>query len=120
MRPVKARVGNYIYEIAWQEGRLDDDAGHSSFGVHDPVALRITIRSDSNEAVQRQTLLHELLHACWYASAGHAIAQAFADDGLRKDVDMEEIFVQCIEGPLHGVLTNNPKLLGWLTDREVD
>lgn len=119
-RPTKAKIGNYIYAIEWHEGRLDDENGHSSFGTHDPVQLNISIRADAAEYVQRQTLLHELLHACWYVSAGHAVAEAFANEALRKDTDVEEIFVQLVEGPLLGVLMNNPRLLAWLTDSDVD
>lgn len=119
-RPVKVRISNYIYEIEWHEGRLDDENGHSSFGTHDPVQLKISIRADAADSVQRQTMLHELLHACWYVSPGHAIAETFSNEGLRKDADIEEIFVQCVEAPLLGVLTNNPRLLAWLTDTEVE
>ncbi len=47
--------------------------GLKLYGSTHPATQRIFISSRSNKRVQQDTLIHELLHAVWFASGLHAV-----------------------------------------------
>jgi Zn-dependent peptidase ImmA (M78 family) len=70
--------------------------------------LTIFIASWVHPRLQRETLLHELMHACVFGAASDSIP---ADD-----TDHEEHFVSGLDAPLLATLRDNPDLVRYLTE----
>ena len=98
-KPVKAKVGPWVFRIDWANDDLLD--AHGGDGLCEATKLVITVRSTLVEGVQRTILMHELLHAC----------VAFGDETVIKD---EESAVDRIAVPLVAMLHDNPPLAAWL------
>ena len=111
-RPESLRIGPFTYTVAWPEHVLDVD----KFGAEDEtletlsarvdhVSLTIFIASFMARAVQRKSLLHEVIHACNWIS-GH------------DDTSSEEQFVRALAFPLLDVLRDNPPLVAFLVESD--
>jgi hypothetical protein len=71
-------------------------------------SLTITLKPDMPRELERETLLHEILHAC-YATAGLPLDHAKPDD-------IEEVSVTALSPWLLVILRANPDLVAYLTD----
>lgn len=74
------------------------------FGECDNCLGEIRIRADLDPVKQANTLLHEVLHACWYV--------ANVDDG-----DNQERTVTALANILTQVWRDNPELVAFLAER---
>ena len=113
-RPSKIRVGwqtyhvTYFPEKKWIEDHSDYDRG-ITYNSKGTIDLRLAIEGvPYNEASLRETLLHELVHACFHVSR-------IDFDNLKKHTDLEEHVAGRLPGPLLAVLRDNPNVLEYLT-----
>ena len=67
---------------------------------------RIEIRTHQSPAEERDTLLHEVMHAVLYTQ------------GREGGGKTEELYVRALATGMLGVLKDNPRLAAWLTDHK--
>lgn len=99
LMPKAVKVGPYTYRIAVTPDI--DEFGHTANDAH-----RIAINVDQSAVSMKDTLLHEVLHACFFTV------------NLRDQVDFEteERVVRRLATILLQVLRSNPKLVDYLGD----
>lgn len=111
MRPHFIRVGSHKYSVVFSSEDLAliglrekaDLLGHTNHWN-----LTITIHNNLSHTIERESLLHEVIHAIWTVSGMDVI----------KDPISEEAMVRCVEHVFFQVLTNNPIFLRYLADKE--
>jgi hypothetical protein len=101
--PRRVRIGPHWWRI--ERGSIPGDP--NAYGLTLERALRILIAGDCHRSQDRETLLHELLHAAWTNTA------------LDQDHDAEaqERIVASLAPWLLGTLRDNPALVGYLTGK---
>lgn len=115
-KPTRIHVGPFTWHIDWTitgwSQALDDaslgadpDAART-YGMTDKRSCRIWINPHSAEDFQRETLLHELLHACQFVA------------GLGTTTTDPEDFIMRVSPLLLDTLTRNKGLLTYLTGRQ--
>lgn len=118
-RPDTIRVGHRTYEVAyltdveWRTADLGDNRGVT---LHAVGRICILLDYDGDivcEAVIRETLLHEMLHACTGQSMVWGVWDNLKDKGWN---DAEEAIVGSASPVLLGVLRDNPEVLAYLLD----
>jgi hypothetical protein len=96
--PRTVKVAAHTYTILRKsKTQLPNDVGMCDFD-----ALQIWVRERLKKSVARETLLHELCHACTYPS--------FIDATVT-----DERFIEALSPVLLQVLQDNPELLEYLT-----
>lgn len=110
--PARLRVGTVTYELDCSGGRITRAArmAHNARGITVSMHGVMSIDTDMPADQQRQTLLHEVLHAVF----DNGIATLLCDG---KD-DLDELIVQMLTEPLLAVLRDNPDLLVFLLGDE--
>lgn len=100
--PRSIRVGFKTYDILpWPIENVIDDA---SLGRCEHFKSQIHVAIDGRPWPDvAETLIHEILHACWYA-------------GCLEDAPPEEKAVATLASCLAQVLSDNPALRAWLDD----
>lgn len=107
-KPAKVRVLHRTIPIWWSAERINRasrDEGEPLHGVY--RAGEILVAPDSDE-VERETLLHEILHALIDQTA-------LASDGGPLNGDAEEQVVRTLSPLLLHTLRSNTALTRWLT-----
>lgn len=112
--PTSIMVGAYRWTIvsgdptATKKMRKKGKGDEELFGTTTLKTATITIAHDLDAIIERETLLHEVLHAC-YAVAGnpHHLLTG-------KGMDHEEVAVATLSPTLFGVLRANPALVSYL------
>lgn len=97
--PNRVRVGPFDYTIEPWKGEAA--AADGCRGDFHPELLRIRISDGIKPQLQAETLLHEILHACWSVS------------GLGERAH-EENAVQSLSMVLSDVLRDNPDVMAWI------
>ena len=98
--PTSVRVGPLDFEVVVVNG----DELEDHFGDMHPDSLRIRLMEGIAPGLERETLMHELMHAAYYAS------------GLREyETEHEEREVTALALALLAMLRNNPELVAYLT-----
>lgn len=108
-RPTSAVVGPYRYAIKFDKAAIDAaglDEGEALRGLTRNSELLILVDPTIPPVLQRETLLHELLHAAYFASGGEINAA--------KDEHREETVVSLLSPRLFGVLCDNPAISAWI------
>lgn len=109
-RPTTINVAGRPWTVEWmglddfkrQPGLDDDNVCGATYGQD----LRIIIGTWQAEHIQKENLLHEVLHA---------IMRGGCFDGeLSDDLDAEEWMFSGLDSPLLTTLRANPKMLAWL------
>lgn len=99
MRPPKTlRVAGYVIPVEVVNDPDFTDAYHGEYGTLPRTVIRLSAENEPTR--QRETLLHELLHA---------ISDAF-------ELEMSERQVAAMSRGLYGVLVDNPKLRAYLAE----
>ena len=102
--PRRLRIGNHRYDVIGDTiGLVGDHAENRGSTVNETLTIAIDARSPLSN--QQETLLHEVLHACWDNTAISA-----------HEVDEhQEIVVTALAPPLLAALRANPTLIDFLT-----
>ena len=105
--PARIKVASHVYAVV--TGPVGATAARHAETRGSTIAddLTIVLAGDLPRSRQRETLLHEVLHACWDESA------------LRSHEDackLEELVVTALSQTLVDVLRRNPKLVAFLTE----
>lgn len=106
--PATVRVGPHTYTIVCDQAaidRLSVEAGEARLGECDTRSLTITVDPGQADSQLAETVVHEVLHAC------------FSVIGAGEDVShtVEEKLVLRLAPVLQQLLVDNPKLVAWLT-----
>ena len=106
--PAKVKVGPHTYTVVVDRSaidRLSVEGGDRRLGECDAQRLTITVDPDQAPSQLADTLVHELLHAC------------FDLIGAGEDVtgDVEERLVRRLAPVVVQVVADNPRLVAWLT-----
>ena len=96
--PKTVKVGAHVYSIIRKpKSAMGDDLGTCGFDE-----VQIVVRKGLRKSVAKETLLHELLHACTYPS-------------LNSKTATDEKFVTAVAPSLLQMLQDNPELVEYLT-----
>jgi hypothetical protein len=109
--PKKIAVSHSIIEIATDPRSIFSASKQENevlFGRYDSHESKITIDGSGHPSVQRETLLHEILHAI----IGHT---NLSSEGGPLSGDAEEAVIRAISPMLLDTLRRNPKLASYLT-----
>lgn len=79
-----------------------------------PQRLAIYIGDWTPDYVQKRTLIHEVLHACW--STMNDIA--YGHDSPMPNEVVEEAVVSGLDNSLLTALRDNPEFVAWLMERD--
>ena len=106
-RPVNVRVGVHTYRLVFDRDAMNAasaEHGDRLLGRCDTEALVIVADDRQAGSQLAETLVHEVLHAC------------FDLIGATEDVssDVEERLVRRLAPVVAGVVADNPKLVGWV------
>lgn len=114
-RPSAVNVAGRPWTIEWVSTELeykrlpgideDDDICGATYGQD----LKIVIGTWTNIHIQRENLLHEIMHACVYGGK--------FDGALGDGVDHEEHYISGIDSPLLTTLRDNPGVTAWILGR---
>lgn len=109
--PAEVTVGHRTYRVVRDSAVVDahQPEGGSWQAFSDPRDQLIAVRSDSGPDDEADSVLHEVLHQCLRAS-GCWPGQVRPS----REVDLEEIVVAAISGPLLRALRDNPALVAYL------
>lgn len=109
--PKKLVIGHRTYSIVVDSTTVEKEQpeGVEWGAFSDPKRQLIGVRSDSGPDDERDSVLHEVLHQCLRAS-GCWPGQIRPS----RDVDLEEVIVAAMTGPLLRALRDNPALVTYL------
>lgn len=106
-KPTSLKVGGICYEVIFSSQEVDHAAVQSKIdygAVTQHNIPRILVREDLGLQVQKSALLHEILHCSW--------PESWPTSGVY--FDDEEKLISLLEGPLFGVMCDNPDVFRWL------
>lgn len=105
-RPGRVHIGPFQFDVTWStsETKVAADS-HPAMGVSDVRTAHIWICEDLHQSIEREALLHELLHM---------VIRTFGV-GLELDEETEERTVCALTPALLGILRDNPDLIRYLT-----
>lgn len=105
--PRRLKVGPFRYRLRIGGRGFDrhraEEGSHDLQGRCENEALLIAVKGGLALGVEREVVLHEVLHTCMYAA------------GLPLSGDDEETAVRAITTWLLGVLRENPAFVAYLT-----
>lgn len=108
-RPTNSKIGPFAFDISYLEEVVDEQG--DAYCAADEVTLghcfgytgKIEIKSDMSDTMEKDTLLHEHLHAIWFAA------------GIRSLATLEEESAVGLLTPwLLMFIRDNPDLIGYL------
>lgn len=103
--PRHVTIGPFSYDVHSDKAARQELGDLDQYGATDNLQQLILVTPDGSNGARAETLLHEILHACWDQTP------------LRDfDPDVEESVVAALSPLLFGVLRANPKLVKALTD----
>ena len=108
-KPKKVAVGHVVYDIR-EEDRLSEITGTSGTCGQDVQVILIDTQLGPDQ--ERETVLHELLHAIFYATSASKMLEEL--EKVADVKDLEERFIQPVAGRLLEVLRDNPGLVEYL------
>lgn len=123
-RPDSLKVGAKTYRVHWSkkawknrllstyEGTKRDKENEPS-GVTHHITSQIWINPEQDAQEARATLVHELLHCCFWDS-GQQVNDLYEHDPA-ADPDTEERVIMVLEPRLTSLLVDNPELLDYLS-----
>lgn len=103
--PTKVKILHHEYKIV-----IDEDL--EPYGECDADRNEITIRANLPESLQKETLLHEILHAC--IAIGQTPLYPDTIHTLLSEDDWNHRFIYALENTLMGVLRENKELINYL------
>jgi hypothetical protein len=124
--PQTLRIGHLVYTVVVDDGLLTEHgtrsqctiAGFSHSALQSIVLGTKSVTSGNRpfgEDYRREVLLHEVLHSCLRVTGCDPDRDAKADC-----TDVEERAVEAISGPLLAALRDNPELVTYLLNVDVE
>lgn len=109
--PAQLVIGHRTYSIVLDSTTVESEQpdGMEWGAFSDPRRQLIGVRDDSGPDDERDSVLHEVLHQCLRAS-GCWPGQIRPG----RDVDLEEVIISAMTGPLLRALRDNPDLVTYL------
>jgi hypothetical protein len=104
-------VGHVKYDIQTEPG-LTAITGTS--GTCGQDVQRVLIDDQLGKDQERETVLHELMHAIFYATGTHHYLEAIEKDTDYKE--LEEKVIQPVSARVLELLRDNPKLVAYLLE----
>jgi hypothetical protein len=101
VKPKRVKIGWHWWDIEFRQINEFTTDGDGLYGLCNKLKKKIYVDTESHEDIQRQTLLHEILHAIW----------AVADIGDSED---EEETILKLSPLLMGVLIENPAVTKYI------
>lgn len=106
--PKKIKVGPFEYAVELLHGGQAN--AENVFGKANHNQRKIILADDNSEQQQKNTLLHEVIHAVW---------RVWGMD-FQHEKDTEEQVVTVLANGLHTVMLDNPKLFSYLNGTDDD
>lgn len=110
-KTVKVNGRKWTIKFVSESQMLDiegiEGSGKGRIGLTMLRKLVIHIGDFVDEYIQKETVLHEVMHACW--AGVHAEA-----DLNHEETDAEEMFCSGLDTPLLAVMRENPALMRYL------
>jgi hypothetical protein len=106
---IPVRTADALHFPCTEPGPTEDVHTHPAFGIYDERAQVITLDSHLPFERQRETLVHETLHAIFSAAQLDSLLSA-ESDGLDEHV------VSVLSGHMLAFLRENPAVLRYLTE----
>ena len=103
----KVKVGPYIIDVV--ESKELQNKGNCN-GCFDSDNLKITIYEQQNKQLKKDTLIHEIFHACIYVN--NLIGGM---KGLNEE-EGEELIVRTMATSFFAVMIENPKLIKYIME----
>jgi hypothetical protein len=101
--PEQVQIGSYVFDV-----KLDSGLSRSNLlGETHTSDQKILVHPMQHPMMLKETVLHELLHACFGVSS---LTHSFSDDD-------EERVVAILSPWVLMMMRDNPQLLAWLTER---
>jgi hypothetical protein len=114
-RPDFIKVGYLPITIEWVENadwkqrpEFAEHHGDGGLFIHAYGTIHIRYEEQTSEQNLKETLLHEILHACWSTTQ-------LNEENPKEWEDAEEQVVGRLSGTLLATLQDNPKVLKYLT-----
>lgn len=111
--PSSVRIGAHVYRVtddpeAWKAHEYEQKRS-GLCGSSDHKICNIWINPELGPSQKKDTLLHECLHAMYYAAGMEQSVK-----GLHED--MEEVFIVTLTPWIHSLLQQNPDLVSYVTE----
>ncbi len=122
-RPDWIRCSGAVFDIEWYDSldelksKVDDENIRVNPTIHAVTdTWNRIIRMGTWPAldVQRENLLHEVMHACMSVVRGEMDALPEAMAKFPEDTDWEEWYITALDGPLTHTLRDNPLATKWM------
>ena len=107
-KPTKFKSGFYTWKIIWSEEKVED-----CFGKTDIGSKSIIIYSQDNAEIERETLLHEILHV----ALDDKCDAIFGSEGGKFD-EKEETLIRLLAPVMMQILCDNRELQNFLFGRK--
>lgn len=106
MREIKkVRINGHHYDLAYYDkSNIRKDECYGECQKH---RNQILIAPNLNKSVEKETVIHEMLHAIW---SEYSLDNFFPEE-------QEEVLVTTLAKGIHSVLENNPKLMNYLKEK---
>lgn len=101
-RPEHVKVANLVYKIRWVDRAIG--SGANKYGWCDHLRNTIFVDEDSPPLEVVDTLIHELLHVCWRATA------------LPEEAKEESVCGR-LSSSLLAAWMDNPDLFAWVNEQ---
>jgi len=98
-KPHGVKIGTLNYEVEYCSPLTDGDSSQLLYGHHMHSAIKIKIASDYPEERQRETFVHECLHA---------VDSRYCNDKLTEDQ------IACLSNGLFDWIRANPEAIDWV------
>jgi hypothetical protein len=108
-RPTKIDILHRTVRIGWSAEEINRASHQEGEPLHGIYRRGEILIAPDDPAVERETLLHEILHAIIDQTA-------LATDGGPLTGDQEEQVVRTLSPLLYHTLRRNPQVLGWLVE----
>lgn len=101
-RPYRIKIGPHRYKVIG-DAKAERHLDHDRLAECDTARAEIRVRPGQAPTQERDSVLHEVLHACW-------------DQTALRDHDIEEQVVSSLAPILLGVIRDNAEFMRWLAD----
>ena|ERR1051325_1486693 len=103
--PKRIQISPFEYKVLYDNDRVKE---HDADGIHVRLKQEIAVGSDQAPEMERDSVLHEAIHACF--------AQTPMFENSDEGYKHEERIVQSLTPRLLALLRNNPEFVEYLME----